>query len=192
MPVQIGAKTHNFNDPTGLLSDCHRRIEMFLGTFAAVAKLIDEPPSAETVHGLQAALRYFSQAAPKHTADEEESLFPRLREIQNAEVRSALAALDQLEKDHEAVSSLHSEVEHLATLYLERRSLSSAEQQAFRTAVAKLEETYGEHIHLEDATVFPLASRMLSDHDKAAIAQEMASRRQTEVVVGIDAPRKRD
>jgi hypothetical protein len=31
MPVQIGAKTHNFSDPTGLLSDCHRRIEMFLG-----------------------------------------------------------------------------------------------------------------------------------------------------------------
>ena len=30
MPVQIGAQTHTFSDPTGLLSDCHRRIEMFL------------------------------------------------------------------------------------------------------------------------------------------------------------------
>jgi hypothetical protein len=29
MPVQIGAKTQNFTDPTGLLSDCHRRIEMY-------------------------------------------------------------------------------------------------------------------------------------------------------------------
>jgi hypothetical protein len=28
MPVQIGAKAHTFSDPTGLLSDCHRRIEM--------------------------------------------------------------------------------------------------------------------------------------------------------------------
>lgn len=30
MPVQIGAPGYNFSDPTGLLSDCHRRIEMFL------------------------------------------------------------------------------------------------------------------------------------------------------------------
>ena len=30
MPVQIGAQSHSFSDPTGLLSDCHRRIEMFL------------------------------------------------------------------------------------------------------------------------------------------------------------------
>jgi len=37
MPVQIGAKTHNFTDPTGLLSDCYRRVEMFLGTLEAVA-----------------------------------------------------------------------------------------------------------------------------------------------------------
>jgi hypothetical protein len=41
MPVQIGAKTHNFTDPTGLLSDCHRRIEMFMGTLEAVAAVID-------------------------------------------------------------------------------------------------------------------------------------------------------
>ena len=41
MPVQIGAKTHNFTDPTGLLSDCHRRIEMFIGTLKAVAAVID-------------------------------------------------------------------------------------------------------------------------------------------------------
>ena len=37
MPVQIGAKSHNFTDPTGLLSDCHRRVEMFLGSLVAIA-----------------------------------------------------------------------------------------------------------------------------------------------------------
>jgi len=29
MPVQIGANAHSVSDPTGPLSDCHRRIEMF-------------------------------------------------------------------------------------------------------------------------------------------------------------------
>ena len=28
MPVQIGSKANDFSDPTGLMSDCHRRIEM--------------------------------------------------------------------------------------------------------------------------------------------------------------------
>lgn len=48
MPVQIGAKSHNFTDPTGLLSDCHRRVEMFLGTLEAVAGIIDRPATEET------------------------------------------------------------------------------------------------------------------------------------------------
>ena len=81
MPVQIGAQTHNFSDPTGLLSDCHRRIEMFLGTLERVASVIDRPLTEETRPALESALRYFREAAPKHTADEEESLFPRLRQM---------------------------------------------------------------------------------------------------------------
>jgi Hemerythrin HHE cation binding domain len=75
MPVQIGATAHNFSDPTGLLSDCHRRIEMFLRSLQTVASggpKLDE----ERRRALDLALRYFREAAPKHTADEEESLFP--------------------------------------------------------------------------------------------------------------------
>ncbi|MDE3111065.1 MAG: hemerythrin domain-containing protein, partial [Acidobacteriota bacterium] len=91
MPVQIGANVHSFSNPMGLLSDCHRRMEMFLGSLEAVAKTIDQPLNEETARGLSAALRYFREAAPKHTADEEESLFPRLRGIHNADVQDALA-----------------------------------------------------------------------------------------------------
>jgi len=100
MPVQIGATTHNFSDPTGLLSDCHRRIEMFLGTLMAVAEVIDRPPTEDTARALESALRYFAQAAPKHTADEEESLFPRLRQIRHAEMQAAFSKLKELEEEH--------------------------------------------------------------------------------------------
>lgn len=186
MPVQIGAKTHNFTDPTGLLSDCHRRIEMFLETLAAAGKVMDAPPSLDTARALQSALVYFRQAAPKHTADEEQSLFPRLRGREEPELKSALSTLDRLEKDHEAVSPLHAEVERLAETYLETGSLSASDVQAFQTAVARLQETYREHIRVEDFTVFPLAARLLSDSDKSAIAQEMATRRKVPLL-GIDA-----
>src|SRR6476661_8734142 len=97
MPVQIGAKTHNFNDPTGLLSDCHRRIEMFMGSLESVAKVIDWAPTQETRQALETALRYFREAAPKHTADEEESLFPRMRELSDRATREALVKIQALE-----------------------------------------------------------------------------------------------
>jgi hemerythrin superfamily protein len=106
MPIQIGAKTHSFADPTGLLSDCHRRIKMFLGTLEAVAKTIDEPPSENTRQALLGSLRYFAEAAPKHTADEEESLFPRLRQIKDAEIQSAFKSMDNLEDDHRSAECL--------------------------------------------------------------------------------------
>lgn len=177
MPVQIGAKAHNFNNPTGLLSDCHRRIEMFLGTFAAVAGRIDQAPSEETVRALESALRYFSQAAPKHTADEEESLFPRLRGREDPDLRSALSELDQLERDHEEVSELHREVERLSVQYLKAGKLRDSDVVAFRDLVNTLQSKYNEHIRIEDAIVFPLADRLLNNSEKASIAQEMAQRR---------------
>lgn len=100
MAVQIGEKTHAFSDPTGLLSDCHRRVEMFLGMLEAVAKVIDRPATEETRRALESALRYFGEVAPKHTADEEESLFPRLRQMHDAEMEAAFSRLEQLEEEH--------------------------------------------------------------------------------------------
>ena len=64
MPVQIGAKAHPFSDPTGLLSDCHRRIEMFLGALEGVASVIDRPLTEETRAVLDSALRYFERLHP--------------------------------------------------------------------------------------------------------------------------------
>lgn len=190
MPVQIGTQTHSFTDPTGLLSDCHRRVEMFLGTLDAVAKVIDRPATAETSRALESALRYFGQAAPKHTADEEESLFPRLRRIDDPEVQSALEKLDRLEDDHRWAAPLHAEVERLGAQYLLNGTLSDAEIVEFRDAVARLVSMYKQHLSIEDGLIFPLASRMLSHTEKAAIANEMADRRNVKVVTAISEGRK--
>ncbi len=182
MPVQIGAKAHNFTDPTGLLSDCHRRVEMFLGTLQAVAQVIDHSPAEETRRALESALRYFTQAAPKHTADEEESLFPRLRQMHNPEIESAFSKLKQLEEDHRWAAPLHANVERLGTQYLSTGSLSSSEVEQFRKDVANLASMYQQHISVEESVVFPLAARMLSDTEKMAMAEEMAGRRKVKLV----------
>ncbi len=190
MPVQIGAKTHNFTDPTGLLSDCHRRVEMFLGSLEAVARVIDRPATEETRRALESALRYFAQAAPKHTADEEESLFPRLRQIHHPEIQAAFSRLEQLEEEHRWAAPLHAEVDRLGAQYLSTGNLSNPGADEFRKAVANLASMYKQHIRVEDELVFPLAARMLSDADKSAIADEMAGRRKVRVVTELSDDRK--
>jgi len=178
MPVQIGAKTHSFSDPTALLSDCHRRIEMFLGSFVQVAKLLHEPLTTDARTALESALRYFREAAPKHTADEEQSLFPRLREIHDPNLRAAITTLDALELEHRHADSLHAKVDLLGRRCLEQGQLSASEAARFAEAVAELAAIYREHIRIEDDIVFPAAGRSLSQADKTAIATEMAARRQ--------------
>ena len=185
MPVQIGALTHDFSDPTGLLSDCHRRIEMFLGSLGAVAKVIDCPLTDETSRALDSALRYFREAAPKHTADEEESLFPRLRQVHHPDVQSALTRLDALEKDHRWAAPLHAEVDRLGQQCLSKGSLSAGEAEEFRKAVATLISMYQQHISVEDGVVFPVAARLLSQTDRATIADEMAIRRKVRLITEI-------
>jgi hemerythrin-like domain-containing protein len=182
MPVQIGVPTHDFSDPTGLLSDCHRRIEMFLGSLDAVARGIDRPLADEATRALDSALRYFREAAPKHTSDEEESLFPRLRQVHHPDIQSALTKLDSLEEEHRRATPLHAEIERLGQQCLSKGSLSPEETEAFRKAVAALASMYQQHISVEDGLVFPLAARHLSQTDKAAIANEMATRRKIKPV----------
>jgi hemerythrin-like domain-containing protein len=150
---------------------------MFLGSFERVAAVIENPPSEDVRAALESALRYFREAAPKHTADEEESLFPRLRRMQHAEAQAAVKTLENLEHDHRHADSLHAEVGRLGRQYLEQGSLAPADLERFRQAVTGLARIYKEHIRVEDESVFPVAGRILSPADKAAIAAEMAARR---------------
>ncbi len=182
MPVQIGAQSHSFSDPTGLLSDCHRRIEMFLATLERLAVVIDRPPASDTRAALEAALRYFRESAPKHTADEEESLFPRLRQMHLPDIERAIERLEPLEHDHILAGSLHAEVEELGQRYLAAGSLESTGVETFRKAVAALVAIYKEHIKIEDDVVFPLAARFLSSAARASIAAEMADRRKARTI----------
>ena len=176
MPVQIGATAHNFSDPTRLLTDCHRRIEMFLRSLQAIAgggpQLNDERRRA-----LDLALRYFRESAPKHTADEEESLFPRLRSVGDEELKTALERVDALERDHREADALHRKVDELGTLWLDSEELSAVDFAQFRDAVTRLAEIYPQHIQVEDQVLFPAAERALSREQKAEMAAEMAGRR---------------
>lgn len=180
MPIQIGGKRESdFGDPIGLLGDCHRRIERFLATLVVVATEAQGGPlTAEHRSGLATALRYFRDAAPKHTADEEESLFPRLRRLDRAEVQPLLARIDSLQQDHVFAGRGHSEVDRLGELWLAEGLLPPKDAERFAAQLSQLAELYRRHIAIEDGAVFPFAAKSLSASDRESIGLEMAARRE--------------
>jgi hemerythrin-like domain-containing protein len=174
MGIQIGAKPDSgFDDPLGMLKDCHRRIEHFLGILCIVAErawgrtLTEEESSAVT-----AALAYFQTGGKRHTADEEESLFPRLL------ATGAFAELERLEHDHVEAGELHAEVETLYRSWIAGEIPSSEAGQRLLDATDRLRALYEAHIQIEDNTVFPRAAAVLDHPVIEAIGEEFRVRRQ--------------
>lgn len=174
--VQIGGKPDSgFDDPLGMLADCHRRIERFLHMLRRVAEQADgRALSAEEVDAVDAALRYFHEAGPRHNRDEEESLFPRLRDSQAAQV---VGQVEHLEAEHQQTEALHKEAAELFARWEAEAALEGADRARLRAVTTRLEEIYREHIRLEEEVVFPCAARILDRDAVAAIGAEFKARR---------------
>ncbi|HEY7173245.1 MAG TPA: hemerythrin domain-containing protein [Vicinamibacterales bacterium] len=178
MFIKIGQRPdHGFDQPLGLLSDCHRRIEYFLDVLIRIAERSGSALTASERTDLQGALDYFATAAPRHTADEEQSLFPRLRRSADPAAQAALATLARLESDHTEADTHHRAVDALVRGWLAGGTLDSAAAAELRGRLQALRAIYTAHIATEDRELFPAAARILSAGDQQAIGQEMASRR---------------
>ena len=179
MGIVIGAKPESsFADPLGLLSDCHRRIEKFLQTLLGiVAQVQGGTLRDEHRQALETALRYFREAAPRHTCDEEESLFPKMRAAASPEVQAALAAIDSLETDHDRADAGHAEVELLGRKWLAEGGLIGSETARLEEVLQSLQSLYQRHIGIEDTQIFPLAGKVLDAETIERIGREMAARR---------------
>jgi hemerythrin-like domain-containing protein len=173
--IKIGQSAdHGFDEPLGLLSDCHRRIERFLDMLIQIARAGGRPLPQPDREALSVALHYFRSAAPRHTADEEQSLFPRLRATP---AREALDSLERLESDHRSADAHHDAVDVLGTRWLAEGELSGSDAAAMREHLGALRALYEAHIAVEDRELFPAAARALSRGDIEAIGREMADRR---------------
>jgi hemerythrin-like domain-containing protein len=179
IPIVIGqAPSSDFNDPLGLMQDCHRRIERFLHVLSMVTNSRrGEELSADERDALETALRYFRKAGPLHNADEETSLFPRMRGSEIAEAAAALSRMDHLEAEHRITTACHEEVDVLGAKWLQQGTLSREDSVRLCSLLEKLDAIYQQHIALEESSVFPLAASCLPADAIAAIGQEMASRR---------------
>ena len=177
MPILISQQLDSdFSDPIGLLTDCHRRIENFLKAVHIVAvqcagkELVDEQGTI-----LQSSLRYFSEAAPKHTLDEEESLFPRM--LAHGDTRRILELLNPLEADHRELQEHHKRIDELGRKWLANDFLAENELTHLLTLLSKANAIYTAHIAKEEGEVFPLARHLLGTPEMQDLGKEMAARR---------------
>lgn len=179
MLTQIGQKRESdFGEPIGMLEDCHKRILHFLKVLVTLADTDNgQPLSDDRRISLERSLRYFREAAPKHTADEEVSLFPRLRLLDAPRVREAFSTLDALEADHRRADAQHLEVETIGQRWLLQGPLTPEDGARLQTLLDSLSRLYVRHISLEETRIFSIAKIVLSEPEKQTLGQEMAKRR---------------
>ncbi|MBI3910874.1 MAG: hemerythrin domain-containing protein [Armatimonadetes bacterium] len=172
-----------FDDPIGMLRACHRRIERAVNVLERVAEREQNGTfDAEAGEALRQTLYYFSTGVPRHAADEEQSLFPRLRQHDPVAFRS----LEALTREHTEADATYRELADLAEELLRTGRFETPEKSdRFRRLASMLGDLYRLHIRAEDEELLPRAQADLSAEEMGHIGTEMAARR------GIDWERQR-
>ena len=180
MTVTLGqGPLANFDEPIKVLMDCHRRIEKFLGLLLHVADEADGARlSQQQRDAADAALRYFTNAAPHHTLDEEQALFPAMRRhSDDPRVADALRRIEALEADHDKAEALHERVAELMSRWLDDNTLPAEPLAELKQTLTELRQAYARHIAEEDEVIFPLAAEILAREALLEVGREMAHRR---------------
>ncbi|MGH9393327.1 MAG: hemerythrin domain-containing protein [Terriglobales bacterium] len=156
-------------DAIELLLSCHQRIRHF----TRLAVLLSQAPAtaAEVAQAALAVHRYYSQALPLHEADENESVYPRLRA---AAPPAELAAANQAMVDQHR--ALDANIARLLPLWTAIAAAPARAAEA-RAGAEQLQEAWDEHLELEERCVFPALREWLSPLDLEAIRREMRERR---------------
>ncbi|MCI0572265.1 MAG: hemerythrin domain-containing protein [Myxococcaceae bacterium] len=161
-------------DPFSLLLECHQRIRTFLALGQRLAGAGDAP-HREVAEAAGRVERYFTVGLPKHVADEDLSLAPRLREL--ALSADVLAALEKMEQQHRELEAL---LERLVPRWQKLQanperlaSLAPALALDSEQLAIKMEQ----HLLLEERVLFPVAGAQLPEESVVALAAEMRARR---------------
>ncbi len=123
---------------------------------------------------MRGALHYFREGGERHNRDEEDSLFPRLRQ---AGATDDLRAVEALEHEHADAGALHATVDRLYTQWMARRERWRRRSGHCWGRRGRLEPLYATHIAMEETVVFPHAAKVLDAAAIAAMGTEFRARR---------------
>ncbi len=161
-------------DAVDMLLACHQRIRNFTGIAVRLAE-VEGAGAEEISNAAEAVHRYYTVALPLHEADENESVYPRMRKALSQE--NDARALELMVEQHGPIDEL---VARLVPLWNQLRSTPdrlSALRPELREHAARLLELWHEHLSLEEQIVFPLVCKSLPAAELAEIHREMKRRR---------------
>ncbi|MBL8937017.1 MAG: hemerythrin domain-containing protein [Archangium sp.] len=171
MLVNIGGPAKR-EDLVGLLLECHERIRRFSRLTVEVATRVDLS-RRDLEDACERCERYFVEALPKHVADEELSLLPRLKGL------GVDAALATMHAQHEAHAPLLAEA--LDGLRQLRMTPSAQTRERLATVARSLVADFDVHLEAEERVLFPLIPTALSAEQQRLAVAELRSRRQAVV-----------
>lgn len=160
--------------PLEMISACHGRVLHQCETLQRlVGHLSVNGSDASAQQAAKAVLRYFDTAARDHHADEEDDLFPALREAMAGSDALCIQALtDGLRAEHRVLESLWQRLREPLT------QIASGYAAALPiSAVEDFVSSYSAHIDKEETELLPLATRLLSDADISDLGSAMRLRR---------------
>jgi len=148
------------------LERCHRRLEEACDALSIASADRDGQTIADVKSFLDRQIK-------RHEEDEDESLFPRLRQIDAA--TSLIPVVDRLIQEHRQHEALHAE---LAKVMSEVPAPSNEQAwSAIESVCERIARAYRAHIEVEEKELFPEAQRLLTDDARAAMLAEMSARR---------------
>jgi hypothetical protein len=167
------------DDPFAMLRADHAELDRLGGLLdPIVERERDGVLDAAARETLERILRRFSVLVPRHAADEQGSLFPRLHAALVTRLSSALLNLRTVEWQHIVAEAAHWLLNDMGEeLVRQGRFETPAKRARFARLVDVLWRLYQEHHRLEEEEVLPLAARVLRPDDLRAIAGEMEARR---------------
>jgi hemerythrin-like domain-containing protein len=169
--IRTSPPTVTLDTPIDHLNACHRRIEERLQTLERVGPHLADR-TAEALTALQAVFWFFDSSGATHTADEEESFFPRIAPHITPEEQQFL---NGLQAEHVRAEAIYDELKrHVAALSNPPAAAGVAQYNALTAELCVL---YRQHIQNEDARFPAIAARTLSQSDLNAISKEMKARR---------------
>ncbi len=156
------------------LASSHARHGVVLGELTAVFRALAGGGAVddETRRQLEDGARYLSRALPRHYADEEATLFPRVL----ASAPDAAPQVEQLIREHAEHTAAHARVIAAAYDVLDGNDASATYYQGMVAHLDALTAAAVEHIKIEDAW-FARWSEGLTDAQRAEMEAEFRDRR---------------
>jgi hemerythrin-like domain-containing protein len=169
--IQLDKAPAVADGPIEHLVACHRRIEQRLDTLQRAGAKLEQDTEASLI-AIANSLRFMDVSGVLHTVDEEESVFPRIRQAASP---GEVAYLDKLESEHKEADQVYLRLKAVSAALLE--STTPELIQEYRELVTKLDAAYRSHIASEDTILVELGRRVLTADELETIQSEMRARR---------------